>query len=66
MEKLPPAAEELRHRKQTPQVVAAINLGTKRIAGFQSEVLVLGVPDAAGNVVLLAPERPVRNGVRVY
>jgi tRNA-binding protein len=48
------------------QVVAAINLGTKRIAGFESEALVLGVPDANGRVVLLLPERRVENGVRVF
>jgi tRNA-binding protein len=48
------------------QVIAAINLGGKRIAGFPSEVLVLGIPDEAGSVVLLKPERPVRNGVRVF
>ena len=38
-------------------VVAAVNLGTRSIAGFQSEVLVLGLPNAAGEVVLLAAER---------
>lgn len=48
------------------QIIAAINLGAKRIAGFQSEVLVLGVPDPSGSVVLLEPQRPVDNGVRVY
>jgi tRNA-binding protein len=48
------------------QVVAAINLGTKRIASFESEVLVLGVPDPNGRVVLLLPERRVENGVRVF
>ena len=32
-------------------VVAAVNLGTRNIAGFQSEVLVLGLPDEAGEVV---------------
>lgn len=47
-------------------VVAAVNLGARRIAGFQSEVLVLGLPDAAGRVVLLAPERDVPLGGRVY
>ena len=47
-------------------VVCAVNLGTKRIAGFPSEVLVLGLPDAAGRVVLLAPERDVPLGGRVY
>ncbi len=47
-------------------VVAATNLGTRNIAGFASEVLVLGVPDDAGRVVLLAVERDVQPGVRVY
>jgi tRNA-binding protein len=47
-------------------VVAAVNLGTRNIAGFASEVLVLGVPDEAGRVVLLAVERDVQLGVRVY
>ncbi|HET9292679.1 MAG TPA: tRNA-binding protein [Gemmatimonadales bacterium] len=47
-------------------VVAAVNLGTRNIAGFASEVLVLGVPDDAGRVVLLAVERDVQLGVRVY
>lgn len=47
-------------------VVAAMNLGTRRVNGFPSEVLVLGLPDEAGNVVLLAPERDVPLGGRVY
>jgi tRNA-binding protein len=56
------AAEELVGR----QVIAAVNLGSRRIAGFVSEVLVLGLPDADGHVVLLAPDRPVPLGGRVY
>jgi len=48
------------------QVVAAMNLGPRRIAGFTSEVLVLGVPDDAGRVVLLATEREVPAGGRVF
>ncbi len=47
-------------------VVAAMNLGSRRIAGFASEVLVLGVPDDAGRVVLLATEREVPAGGRVF
>lgn len=47
-------------------VVAAVNLGTRSVAGFQSEVLVLGAPDDVGRVVLLAVERDVPLGVRVY
>src|SRR3954469_23158574 len=34
-------------------VIGAVNLGTKRIAGFTSEFLVLGTLDAAGTVTLL-------------
>lgn len=47
-------------------VVAAVNLGTRNIAGFASEVLVLGGPDEAGNVVLLGIDREVPLGGRVY
>ena len=47
-------------------VVCAVNLGERRIAGFVSEVLVLGLPDEAGRVVLLAVEREVPLGGRVY
>jgi tRNA-binding protein len=47
-------------------VVAAVNLGTRNIAGFASEVLVLGLPDERGEVVLLATERDVPLGGRVY
>ena len=47
-------------------VIAAVNLGARNIAGFTSEVLVLGLPDEAGEVVLLAVERDVPLGGRVY
>jgi tRNA-binding protein len=47
-------------------VVAAMNLGSRRIAGFTSEVLVLGVPDESGRVVLLATERDVPAGGKVF
>jgi len=56
------SAEELVGRL----VVAAVNLGSRNIAGFMSEVLVLGLPDAQGQVVLLAVERDVPLGGRVY
>ena len=48
------------------QVVAVLNFPAKRIAGFKSEVLVLGVPDAEGAVVLLAPDREVPPGARMF
>jgi tRNA-binding protein len=47
-------------------VIAAVNLGGRNIAGFLSEVLVLGLPNESGDVVLLAVEREVPLGGRVY
>jgi tRNA-binding protein len=47
-------------------VIAAVNLGSRNIAGFLSEVLVLGAPSERGEVVLLAVERDVPLGGRVY
>ena len=47
-------------------VVAAVNLGSRNVAGVVSEVLVLGLPDPDGAVVLLQPEREVPLGGRVY
>ena len=40
-------------------VVCVVNFPPRRIAGFRSEVLVLGVYDADGTVILLRPDRPV-------
>jgi tRNA-binding protein len=47
-------------------VVAVVNLPMRRVAGFPSEVLVLGVNDEQGRVVLLAPERVVPLGGHIY
>jgi tRNA-binding protein len=47
-------------------VAAVVNFGPRRIAGFMSEVLVLGMPDAAGAVVLLGPDQRVPNGGRMF
>ena len=54
--------EELRGRL----VVAVTNFPPKQIGSFMSEVLVLGVPDEDGEVVLLEPDRDVPLGGRMF
>jgi tRNA-binding protein len=48
------------------QVAAVVNFAPRQIGPFLSEVLTLGFPDAAGDVVLIAPTRPVPNGARLF
>ncbi len=48
------------------QVAAVVNFPPRQIGKFMSEVLTLGFPDAAGNVVLFAPDQPVANGARLF
>jgi tRNA-binding protein len=48
------------------QVLAVINFPPRQIATFLSEVLVLGVPDANGDVVLVQPEAAVPLGSRLF
>ncbi|MCR9085123.1 MAG: tRNA-binding protein [Rhodobacteraceae bacterium] len=48
------------------QVMAVVNFPPRQIGKFMSEVLVLGVPDAAGEVVLLTPDLEVPIGGRMY
>lgn len=48
------------------QVMAVVNLAPRQVGPFVSEVLVLGVSDAAGGVVLLRPDVPVPNGGRMH
>jgi len=48
------------------QVAAVVNFPSRQIAKTISEVLTLGFPDAAGEVVLIMPERSVPNGGRLF
>jgi tRNA-binding protein len=48
------------------QVAAVVNLPPRQIGTFISTVLVLGFPDADGEVVLVAPDFPVPQGGRLY
>ena len=47
-------------------VVAVTNFAPRQIATFMSEVLVLGVPDDDGEVILLRPDTNVAPGTRVF
>ncbi|MDQ3856187.1 MAG: tRNA-binding protein [Chloroflexota bacterium] len=47
-------------------VLAVVNFPPRQIATFKSEVLVLGLPDGQGSVVLVEPEREVPLGGRLY
>lgn len=47
------------------QVVAVVNFPPRRIAGFKSEVLVIGGVPEEGDVVLLKPDQPVENGTTI-
>jgi tRNA-binding protein len=47
------------------QVVAVVNFPPRRIAGFDSEVLVLGGVPGEGDVVLLKPDMVLPNGTPI-
>ncbi|MCV6597776.1 MAG: tRNA-binding protein [Mangrovicoccus sp.] len=48
------------------QVLAVVNFPPRQIGPFMSEVLVLGLPDAQGEVVLLRPDQEVPLGGRMF
>jgi len=48
------------------QVLAVVNFPPRQIGKFMSEVLVLGVPDGDGEVVLVTPDKEVPVGGRLY
>jgi tRNA-binding protein len=47
------------------QVLGVVNFPPRQIGPFLSEVLVLGLHDAGGAVVVIGPERPVPDGARL-
>jgi len=48
------------------QVMAVVNFPPRQIGKFMSEVLVLGMADENGDIVLIGPDRPVPNGGRMH
>ena len=48
------------------KVAAVVNFPPRQIGPFMSEVLTLGFPDEAGEVVLVSPDRPVPDGARLF
>jgi tRNA-binding protein len=48
------------------QVIAVLNFAPRNIAGFQSECLTLGVPDAEGEPILVTPTQDVPDGGRLF
>ena len=48
------------------QVLAVVNFPPRQIGPFMSEVLTLGVPDSEGEVVLVAPDKRVPDGGKLF
>ncbi len=48
------------------QVLAVVNFPPRQIGKFMSEVLVLGMPDETGEVVLVGPDQDVPIGGRLH
>ena len=48
------------------RVMAVVNFPPRQIGKFMSEILVLGVPDDEGEVVLITPDKEVPKGGRLY
>ena len=47
------------------QVIGVVNFPPKQIGPLQSQCLITGFPQADGTVVLIQPERPVENGLKL-
>ncbi|PUB12103.1 tRNA-binding protein [Yoonia sediminilitoris] len=48
------------------QIMAVVNFPPRQIGKFMSEVLVLGLPDPSGDIVLVGPDHPVPVGGRLH
>lgn len=48
------------------QVMAVVNFPPRQIGPFMSEILVLGLPDDTGEIVLIAPDQTVPRGGRMH
>lgn len=48
------------------QVICVVNMPPRNIAGFMSEVLIMGADNANGDVIVLQPEAKVITGTEVY
>ena len=48
------------------QVAAVVNFPPRQIGKFMSEVLTLGFPDENGAVVLIAPDKKIPNGGKLF
>ncbi|WP_299865404.1 tRNA-binding protein [uncultured Roseobacter sp.] len=48
------------------QVLAVVNFPPRQIGPFMSEVLVLGLPDKTGEIVLITPDSEVPQGGRMH
>jgi tRNA-binding protein len=48
------------------QVAAVVNFPPRQIGKFMSEVLTLGFPDETGSVVLIAPDKKIPNGGKLF
>lgn len=48
------------------QIVGCLNLGVRKIAGFNSEFLCTGFADAEGAIVLISSDKPVPDGSKLF
>ena len=48
------------------QVLSVVNFPPKQIGKFVSQILILGLADESGQVVLVRPDSPVPNGARLH